>query len=374
MVRNTLQDAKEVNNYKARELKEKVAELEKVGAALALSKQEIERKQKELDDKESLLKSTLESLAKSDQDSAEKAAVLAEKTAELLALGQKLERAAIDITARDAELAAKEASIGELKQEIEGARREITLKTSLLLAKTEELERVVQKLEETNRELARVVEDLQLKGHEFELKVEELNVKEVHFAARADAFVTYKLKPNFAVLGKKLGPKMKSAQAAIGAADAGVLKAALDRDGRAEVIVDGDPLVLTADELQIQVEAKPGFAAASAPVGVVVLDTQLTPDLIAEGWYREVLSRVQATRKDLELDYQARIQIGLAGDAEVLEACRAREAQLKQETLARELVFGDASSGEARELKLEGRTVIVSVAPLSARPASTSGR
>jgi hypothetical protein len=100
MVRNTLQDAKEVNNYKARELKEKVAELEKVGAALALSKQEIERKQKELDDKESLLKSTLESLAKSDQDSAEKAAVLAEKTAELLALGQKLERAAIDIQAR----------------------------------------------------------------------------------------------------------------------------------------------------------------------------------------------------------------------------------------------------------------------------------
>jgi isoleucyl-tRNA synthetase len=206
------------------------------------------------------------------------------------------------------------------------------------------------------------------------MMAEELNVKEVHFAARADAFVTYKLKPNFAVLGKKLGPKMKSAQAAIGAADAGVLKAALDRDGRAEVIVDGDPLVLTADELQIQVEAKPGFAAASAPVGVVVLDTQLTPDLIAEGWYREVLSRVQATRKDLELDYQARIQIGLAGDAEVLEACRAREAQLKQETLARELVFGDASSGEARELKLEGRTVIVSVAPLSARPASTSGR
>ncbi len=199
---------------------------------------------------------------------------------------------------------------------------------------------------------------------------EELNVKTVGFATDAGAFVNYKLKPNFSLLGKKLGTKMKATQAAIAAASPNALKQQLDARGRAEVMVDGEALALTPEELQITVEPKEGFAAASAAIGVVILDTKLDEALIAEGWYREVLSKVQSIRKDLDLDYQARIRVSVVGDPAAVEACRAREALLKQETLAKEIVFDTAlGGGEARELKLDGeRGLTIEVVTLGKKP------
>lgn len=198
---------------------------------------------------------------------------------------------------------------------------------------------------------------------------EELNVKVVHFATDAGAFVNYKVKPNFSLLGKKLGPKMKATQAAIAAASPNALKHALDTTGRAEVEVAGERLALGPDELQVTVEPKEGFAAASAAIGVVIVDTKLDEALIAEGWYREVLSKVQSIRKDLDLDYQARIRVSVVGDAAAVEACRAREGLLKAETLAKEIVFDVAIGGEARELKLDGeRALSIEVLTVSKKP------
>jgi isoleucyl-tRNA synthetase len=197
-----------------------------------------------------------------------------------------------------------------------------------------------------------------------EVMAEELNVKAVHFAAKADAFVNYKVKPNFAALGKKLGAKMKATQAAIAAANPGALKAALDRDGRVTLEVEGEKLVFGPDELTVQVENKEGFAAASAPIGVVVVDTKLTKELIEEGWYREVLARVQQTRKELNLDYQARIKLCLVGDSEVVEACKKREATLKQEVLAKEISFGASVGAEKRPFKVDGRDLVLELVDL----------
>jgi len=197
---------------------------------------------------------------------------------------------------------------------------------------------------------------------------EELNVKAINFARDAGAFVNYKVKPNFSALGKKLGGKMKATQTAIAQASPNELKRALDADGKAYVTVDGEKLALTPDELQVLVEAKDGFAAASATIGVVILDIKLDEALISEGLYREVLSKVQATRKDLDLDYQARIRLAIAGDPAVVEACRSREALLKQETLAKEIVYDVSLGSEPREIKLDKMTATVEVVLLSKRP------
>lgn len=197
---------------------------------------------------------------------------------------------------------------------------------------------------------------------------EELNVKEVRFAANADAFVNYKVKPNFSVLGKKLGPRMKATQAAIAAAAPNALKAALDKDGKVTLTVDGELLTLGPEELQVLVEQKEGFAAASADIGVVSLDTKLTPELVEDGWFREVLSKVQATRKDLDLDYTARIKISASGPARVVGAIKAREAALKQEVLAKEVAYDQSIGGEKRELNLDDQTLILEILALSSKP------
>ncbi len=192
---------------------------------------------------------------------------------------------------------------------------------------------------------------------------DELNVKAVKFRERADEYVHYKVKPNFALLGKRLGKKMKAVQREIGAADPNALKRALDQAGKVALAVDADEVVLTKDELTVEVEAKPGFAAATAPVGVVVLDTTLTPELEREGLFREVLSRVQKRRKDLQLDFAARIKLRLAGDAQLLEVVRERQDLLKKETLASELVLGGAPLGkDAVEVLVDGLALTIDLA------------
>jgi isoleucyl-tRNA synthetase len=192
---------------------------------------------------------------------------------------------------------------------------------------------------------------------------DELNVKAVNFAQNADAYVNYKVKPNFPLLGKKLGPRMKATTAALAAGDPNALKRSLDAAGSVTIDVDGEPVTLSAEEVQITVEAREGFKAAGDAAAVVVLDVKLTDALIEEGWYREVLSRIQGLRKDLELDYQARIAVSLMGDKRVQEACWIRLEDLKRETLAKDFSFKPIG-GEKREFSVDGKDMVLEVVDL----------
>lgn len=195
---------------------------------------------------------------------------------------------------------------------------------------------------------------------------EELNVQEVTMIERADDLVHYAVKPNFPALGRRLGPQMKAVQKQLLAADADTLKKQMDAAGEVTLDIDGSEVVITKDEVLVQVEAKSGFAAASSAVGVVVLDTTLTDELIADGRFREVLSRVQARRKDLKLDFAARIKLGLTGSESLLNLCEEREAQLKKETLTQDLFLGARAGGEPVEVKIDGEdlTMDIIVVPL----------
>ncbi|MEM7199677.1 MAG: isoleucine--tRNA ligase [Planctomycetota bacterium] len=194
------------------------------------------------------------------------------------------------------------------------------------------------------------------------IMAEELNVKDVVFLPRADELVTYKVKPNFPALGARLGPKMKAAQKAITGADPAALKAAIDAKGAVELDVNGESLSFTADELLVGVEARPGFAAAGDAAGVVALDTKLDDELIADGLFREVLSRVQAQRKELQLDYAARIKLGIRGSDRLLDLVRERAEELQRETLTNELVLGASFGGTTAEFTLDEEPLAIEVA------------
>jgi isoleucyl-tRNA synthetase len=195
---------------------------------------------------------------------------------------------------------------------------------------------------------------------------DELNVLEVGFLERADAYVSYKVKPNFQALGKRLGPRMKAMQAAIAAASPMELKRALDENGVVTFTIEGDPIELSKDDLLVTVEAKEGFAAAGSGAGVVILDTKLDDALVEEGLFREVLSKVQAQRKEMRLDFASRIKLGIHGSEAVLKACKARASILKDETLSTVLEIGASVGGQKKETEIEGESLAIEIVDLGA--------
>lgn len=188
---------------------------------------------------------------------------------------------------------------------------------------------------------------------------DELNVKAFTFRERADELVTYSIKPNFRSLGSKLGTKMKAAAAAIGRLDASKVLSDLETLDRYVLELEGEDISLTKDDLVVQVEAKEGFAAASGPVGVVVLKIQLTDELMAEGQLREVLSKIQAYRKKEAFNFDDRIELSLSGDEEVLSICRDNQALLMQETLATQLNFQEPRGEQASEVSVDGKRLVI---------------
>jgi isoleucyl-tRNA synthetase len=172
---------------------------------------------------------------------------------------------------------------------------------------------------------------------------EELNVHELRFMfpGHEAGAVTFKLKPNFRALGPRLGKGVQEAKKALDRVDGSALFAELSRTGAVTVDVAGKPLSLSADEVEVVCEAAPGFAAETGRVGVVVLHTTLSEELIEEGMLREVVSRIQAARKDEQLAFSDRIELWLDGSQRVLKVAKQGEAHIQRECLATALRFGE---------------------------------
>lgn len=175
-----------------------------------------------------------------------------------------------------------------------------------------------------------------------DLILDEVNVKEIRWAGRRGEFVTHEVRPNFRVLGKKVGAKMKAVQAALAAADGDELAAALERDGRLELAIDGSTVTLAPEDLEVRLIEKEGLATAGDRELLVVLDTRLTPELVAEGRAREVVNRIQTARKEAGLDYADRIRVRYRAAAELEAAIAAWRDWIAGETLAVELAPGGA--------------------------------
>ncbi len=203
----------------------------------------------------------------------------------------------------------------------------------------------------------------EVREHEALIR-EELNVHELHFVADAAGYVEYRVKPNFRALGPRVGKRMPALKAALASADGAALLRTRDAEGGVLVVVDGERLRLGPDEIEVALEAKPGFSAASGRVGVVVLRTALDPALVEEGLFREVLNRVQAFRKELDLEYTGRIRLALAGHPELLAAVRPRAEALARETLAVEVRVGEAPPPGAHEtlVSIDGRELRLGLA------------
>jgi isoleucyl-tRNA synthetase len=118
------------------------------------------------------------------------------------------------------------------------------------------------------------------------------------------------------------------------------------------------------EDVEVTVQAKEGYAAAGDQVGVVVMSTELTEDLVDEGIYRELLNRIQTLRKELELEYTQRIRLYIGGSERLERIIKERRQHLMSETLCVELTENQEAlmDGDRREVEIEGEPATIVLA------------
>ncbi|MCB9591359.1 MAG: isoleucine--tRNA ligase [Sandaracinaceae bacterium] len=172
---------------------------------------------------------------------------------------------------------------------------------------------------------------------------DELNVSALTFTDEPSKYVSFELVPNFRVCGPRHGKRVPLIKKALGAADGGVLYAQMEAEGKVELELSDGPIELASDEIEIRLEAKEDFAAASDRGRVVVLDTRITDELRRAGLAREVVNRVQRARKDADLAFEARITLRYEADGELAAAMAEHAGYISTQVLASTL---EAGAGE----------------------------
>ena len=164
--------------------------------------------------------------------------------------------------------------------------------------------------------------------------LEELNVKRLELLPEQSDMLVYTMRPNHRALGPKLGKRMQATLAALKLVDQQKAVRALRETGELVVQVDGEPVSLSAEDVQVEASAREGFVAAEDRGYVVLLDTTLTPELLAEGLARDLTHMVQDVRKRAGLAIEDSIELRLETDPELTEIIRRFESSIREETLA----------------------------------------
>ncbi len=197
-----------------------------------------------------------------------------------------------------------------------------------------------------------------------QLVAEELNVKHVEVVERAD-FRELTAKPNFKRLGPRMGPKMKQLAGAVKALDETALLA-FEASGELSLDIDGESFALDRDDIELVETGRDGYAVAGDGRLVLALDTQLDDNLLSEGRAREIVNRVQNTRKSAGLDVADRVVVRLAGAEELMAAAREHEAFILGEVLGVQLqVMKLESLPDATSFDVEGAALKVAVERVS---------
>lgn len=189
-----------------------------------------------------------------------------------------------------------------------------------------------------------------------ELLKTELNVQDVNYTTDAGKYVSYSVVPNFKRLGPRVGKLMPQVKKAFGTADAAAMMAELADTAATSIEVAGESITLDNEDIEVRLAAKDGWAAAQGSGVVVVLATELTPELVRAGLARDLVRLIQDHRKALDLDRSDRISLTLFIDSEQLsQSANEAKAYICNETLAP--IFNVLPLGEAVENAVE-KTVV----------------
>ncbi|MEV6635101.1 isoleucine--tRNA ligase [Actinoplanes sp. NPDC051470] len=190
---------------------------------------------------------------------------------------------------------------------------------------------------------------------------DELNVKELALLESSATVIDVTIKPNFRELGKRFGKQTQVIAKAIAAEEPGSLVERLRGEGSATVTVDGEPVPVGPDDVLVTEVPRTGWIVKSQRGVTIALDTQLTPELEAEGVARDVVRGIQQARREAGFDVSDRIAVSVTGGDAVLAAVRSHEDFVKGETLADTLTLSTEASGAYTALVGDGEEVRVDV-------------
>jgi isoleucyl-tRNA synthetase len=186
----------------------------------------------------------------------------------------------------------------------------------------------------------------------------ELNVKELDFVTDEADLVSYAVKPNYRALGPRFGKRMPQVAAAVEALDPVHVAGVLGDGGEVGINIDGDDHTLGPDELTLALQPLEGYEVEAESGHAVALQLELDDELRREGLAREIVHAVQNARKAAGLEITDRIELSLAGDAELLEAAREHQAYLAGEVLAIAVAYDD---GGGEPATIDGRELSIGV-------------
>ena len=189
---------------------------------------------------------------------------------------------------------------------------------------------------------------------------DELNVKEVRFVDDASSFISYRVKPQLKTLGPRYGkllPKINQYLAGEGVGNAVV--AAHNRGENYKFDIDGTEISLAAEDVLVSTEENAGFVTVTEHDLSVVLDTNLTPELIEEGFVREIVSKVQTMRKEAGFEVTDHIVLSHHGNSRIESIFARHGADIAADTLADSIKLG--SAGYVKDWEINGESVTLGV-------------
>ena len=189
---------------------------------------------------------------------------------------------------------------------------------------------------------------------------EELNVKQVVFKDDMEAYLTYTFKPQFRVLGPKVGKKMGAIQKALKAVNGHKAKEELDKTGQLVLHLDDGDVTLQPEDVDVTMAQTEGYNCQRYGGVTIALETTLSPELIEEGFVREIVSKVQTMRKENGYEVTDHIEVYLSGNEKLEGLVKKNEDFLKGATLTDAVRYGELD-GHQKEWNINGETVTLAV-------------
>lgn len=193
-----------------------------------------------------------------------------------------------------------------------------------------------------------------------EIIEDELNVKEVVFTDDVRDFTPYTFKPQLRTVGPKYGKQLGGIQKHLAALDGNAAMDELNADGALKFDVDGVAVELTKDDLLIDMAQKEGYVSQEDNRMTVVLDTNLTPELVEEGFVYEIISKIQTMRKESGFEVTDHIRVSINGNDKLSEIAQKNKEAISGKVLADELTSG-AEYGVSKEWNINGENAVIAV-------------
>ena len=193
-----------------------------------------------------------------------------------------------------------------------------------------------------------------------EIIEDELNVKSVDFTDDVRAFTSYTFKPQLRTVGPKYGKQLGNIKKALAEIDGNAAMDTLKEKGALTFDFGGEEVVLTEEDLLIDAAQVEGYISEGDNTVMVVLDTNLTPELLEEGFVRELISKIQTMRKEAGFEVMNHIRVFAEGNEKISAVFAAHGEEIKGEVLADEIVTGQ-TGGYSKEWSINGEKVVLGV-------------